>query len=100
MDKEQIHQNTYQRLRRATPAGLRTERDHLYANRAQGIGTLHVGATKYCRYTDSLAHCRPPTIGEGLVTPHRTTKPEEIRARALLPSNLKSCGSGASFSYR
>ena len=60
MDREQVHQNTCQRLRRPTPIGLRTERDHLYTNRTPGIGTLLIGATKYCRYTDSLAHCRPP----------------------------------------
>lgn len=100
MDLEQAHQNTCQCLRCPTPAGLRTERDHLYANRSPGIGTLLIGATKYCRYTDSLAHCRPPqTVGEGLVTPRRMTKPEEIRARALMPSNSEACWSGAPYPY-
>jgi hypothetical protein len=42
----------------------------------------------------------PQTIGEGLVTFHCMTKPEEIRARALMPSNSKPCWSGAPFSYR
>jgi hypothetical protein len=99
MDREQVHQNTCQLLRRPTPIGLRTERDHLYANRTPGIGTLLIGATKYCKYTDSLAHCRPQTIGEGLVTLNRMTKPEEIRARALMPNNSEACWSGAPFSY-
>jgi hypothetical protein len=36
---------------------------------------------------------RPPKIGEGLVTLHRMTKPEEIRVRALMLSNSKPCRS-------
>jgi hypothetical protein len=59
MDREQVHQNTCQRLRSPTSTGLRTERDHLYTNRAPGIGILLTGVIQYRGYTDSLAHCRP-----------------------------------------
>ena len=48
----------------------------------------------------ALPTVAPQTIGEGLVTLHRMTKPEEIRARALMPSNSDACWSGTPFLYR
>lgn len=41
----------------------------------------------------------PQTVGEGLVTPRRMTEPEEIHARALMPSNSEACWSGAPYPY-
>jgi len=93
--------NICQCLRRPTPTGLRTERDHLYATRIE-----HRASARYSSVPHNTADTQtaspsvaPQTIDEGLVTLRRVTKPEEIRARALMPSNSEACWSGAPYPY-
>ena len=70
--------------------------------RESSIGHRH--APLRCQKNTADIHTASPTvapqIGGVLVTLHRMTKPEEIRARALMPSNSKPCRSGAPFSCR
>lgn len=47
----------------------------------------------------ALPTVAPQTAGEGLVIPRHMTKSEEVRARALMPSNSEACWSGAPYPY-
>lgn len=89
--------NIQQSLQSPTSTSLRTERDHL----SRGSNFEH--PTRYGMVSHNTTDTQtasptvaPPTRGDGLVPLHHTTTPEEIRRRALMPSNSQSCRSGAS----
>ncbi|KAM0705438.1 hypothetical protein Q7P35_008228 [Cladosporium inversicolor] len=97
MDREQVHQNSSNVC--DIPRRHVFEQNGIISTRIE-----HWASARYSSVPHNTADIQtasptvaPQTIGEGLVTFHRKTKPKEIRFKALMPSNSKPCWSGAPF---
>jgi len=61
--------------------GITSHTNHLTDTRHATIG-----ATQYCRLSDSLVHCRPYPVSKEWCPSTHPTRSEEIRERALMLS--------------